>query len=179
MITADGRPFLQRSRKRYDLIVVDAYRQPYVPFYLTTREFFTLAREHLEPGGMLAVNVAKVPGDARLTKAIETTLLDVFPEAWVWPAFDFSDFVFALDRPVPRRTLVRRVTEARGSLRSLIPLFRRQLVAAQPYGDALTDDRAPVEWLTDRMLLTQIARERGSASARFRLHPDSRRLTPL
>ena len=68
VITADGRPFLQRSRKRYDLIVVDAYRQPYVPFYLATREFFTLAREHLEPGGMLAVNVAKVPGDARLTR---------------------------------------------------------------------------------------------------------------
>ena len=161
VITADGRPFLQRSRKRYDLIVVDAYRQPYVPFYLATREFFALAREHLEPGGMLAVNVAKVPGDARLTEAIVTTLLDVFPEAWVWPAFDFSDFVFALDRPVPRRTLVRRVTEARGPLRTLTPLFRRQLVAAQPHGDALTDDRAPVEWLTDRMLLTQIARGEG------------------
>ena len=37
---ADARPFLRRTDKRYDLIVVDAYQQPYVPFYLATREFF-------------------------------------------------------------------------------------------------------------------------------------------
>ena len=47
--TADARPFLRRSTRRYDLIVVDAYRQPYIPFYLATREFFALAREHLTP----------------------------------------------------------------------------------------------------------------------------------
>ena len=42
LIAADGRPFLERTGKRYDLIVVDAYRQPYVPFYLATAEFFRL-----------------------------------------------------------------------------------------------------------------------------------------
>ena len=60
---ADARPFLRRTDKRYDLIVVDAYHQPYVPFYLATREFFRLARERLTPGGILALNVASVPGD--------------------------------------------------------------------------------------------------------------------
>ena len=55
---ADARPFLRRTDKRYDLIVVDAYHQPYVPFYLATREFFRLARERLAPGGILALNVA-------------------------------------------------------------------------------------------------------------------------
>ena len=35
---------------RYDAIIVDAYRQPYIPFYLATREFFELARERLQPG---------------------------------------------------------------------------------------------------------------------------------
>ena len=34
--TADARPFLRRSDRRWDVIVVDAYRQPYIPFYLTT-----------------------------------------------------------------------------------------------------------------------------------------------
>ena len=34
---------------------VDAYRQPYIPFYLATREFFQLARDRLTPGGMLAI----------------------------------------------------------------------------------------------------------------------------
>ena len=41
--TADARPFLRRTDERYDLIFVDAYRPPYVPFYLATREFFALA----------------------------------------------------------------------------------------------------------------------------------------
>ena len=43
LIAADGRPYLERTHKRYDLIVVDAYHQPYVPFYLATSEFFRLA----------------------------------------------------------------------------------------------------------------------------------------
>src|SRR5215218_8142894 len=42
---ADARPFLRRTQRRYDVIVVDAYRQPYIPFYLATREFFELARD--------------------------------------------------------------------------------------------------------------------------------------
>ena len=36
----DARPFLRGTNERYDSIFVDAYRQPYIPFYLTTREFF-------------------------------------------------------------------------------------------------------------------------------------------
>ncbi|MBA3413051.1 MAG: fused MFS/spermidine synthase, partial [Actinobacteria bacterium] len=34
VIDADARPFLRRTNARYDLIFVDAYRPPYVPFYL-------------------------------------------------------------------------------------------------------------------------------------------------
>src|SRR4030095_11070197 len=55
--TADARPFLRRTQRRWDAIVVDAYRQPYIPFYLTTREFFALVRERLAPGGVVLVNV--------------------------------------------------------------------------------------------------------------------------
>jgi spermidine synthase len=169
--TADGRPFLERSHKRYDLIVVDAYRQPYVPFYLATREFFTLARRHLRPGGILALNVAKVPGDDRLTRAIDATLLGVFPQVWRWPALRFSDLVFALDRPATRSILVRRASGVRGRLHTLLPLFDRGLVRAGRGGRVLTDDRAPVEWLTDRMLLEQIARGRGLDEAELPTAP--------
>jgi spermidine synthase len=161
VFTADGRPFLERTHKRYDLIVVDAYRQPYVPFYLATHEFFELARRHLRAGGILALNVAKVPGDDRLTRAVDTTLLAAFPQVWRWPALRFNDLVMALDHPVTRTVLVRRAGKARGRLLLLLPPLRRDLVAAHPVGRVLTDDRAPVEWLTDRMLLEQIARGSG------------------
>ena len=71
---ADARPFLRRTDERYDLIIVDAYHQPYVPFYLATREFFRLARERLAPGGIVALNVASVPGDDSLLDGIAGTL---------------------------------------------------------------------------------------------------------
>ncbi len=43
----DGRPFLMTTKNYYDLIAVDAFRQPYIPFYLATREFFQAADDHL------------------------------------------------------------------------------------------------------------------------------------
>ena len=76
---ADGRPFLELTDARYDIVVVDAYHQPYIPFYLATKEFFELVRDRLEPGGIMALNVASVPGDARLPEAIGTTVLAAFP----------------------------------------------------------------------------------------------------
>jgi spermidine synthase len=158
LIAADGRPFLERTRKRYDLIVIDAYRQPYVPFYLATSEFFRLAREHLRPGGAIALNVAATPGDRRLSDAIGTTLLTVFPRAWRWRALRFNDVLFAFRGTVARAGLERRATRAPGKVGLLLPLFRSRLEPVRAHGKALTDDRAPVEWLTDRMILHEVER---------------------
>jgi spermidine synthase len=56
LIDDDARPFLRRTDRRYEAIFVDAYRQPYIPFYLTTREVFRLVRARLAPGGTVIVN---------------------------------------------------------------------------------------------------------------------------
>jgi spermidine synthase len=158
LIAADGRPFLERTETRYDLIVVDAYRQPYVPFYLATSEFFRLAREHLRPGGAIALNVAATPTDRKLSRAIGTTLLTAFPQAWRWRTLRFNDLVFALREPVSRAELERRATSAPRKVALLLPLFRSRLEPVRVEGKPLTDDRAPVEWLTDRMILHEIQR---------------------
>jgi spermidine synthase len=154
---ADARPFLRRTDARYDLIVVDAYHQPYVPFYLATREFFRLARERLEPGGILALNVASVPGDESLLDGIAGTLAWEFPQVAVWPALRFNRILLAFDRP-GRLALVRG-DEVPAELRPLVDLLERQLrpwagKAKRPW----TDDRAPVEWVTDRMIVEYAAR---------------------
>jgi spermidine synthase len=159
VITADGRPYLEGTNKRYDAILVDAYRQPYIPFYLATKEFFELARKHLNPGGVLALNVAAVPGDDRLSHAIGSTVLAAFPQAWRWKPLRFSELVLGLDRPLSRAELLRRVGRINPAAGSLVPLFRRQARAVHADAETLTDDHAPVEWLTDRMLLEFIARE--------------------
>ena len=136
---ADARPFLRRTDERYDLIVVDAYHQPYVPFYLATREFFRLARERLEPGGILALNVASVPGDESLLDGISGTLTYEFPSVAVWPALRFNKILLASDRPLqPADPQVPQELEPLWELlrRGLRPVTHK---AERPW----TDDRAP------------------------------------
>jgi SAM-dependent methyltransferase len=158
VIAADGRPYLQLTDERYDVIVVDAYHQPYIPFYLATEEFFRLARDRLRPGGALALNVAVVPGDERLSEAIGSTLLAAFPQVWRWKPLRFNALVLALDRPVSRRILAERVAAAPREVGALLSPFRRDVEEARATAEPLTDDRAPVEWLTDRMIIDFVAR---------------------
>jgi spermidine synthase len=154
--TADARPFLRRS-DRYDLIVVDAYRPPYVPFYLATREFFELVRERLAPGGIVALNVASVPGDTRLAEGIATTLAAELPAVWTWQALRFNQIVVGLERPLAQEEIRRRLRVVDGDLAPLTRLAARDLRPADPSGDPWTDDHSPVEWITDRMIVEYAA----------------------
>ena len=158
VVTADGRPYLELTDETYDVIVVDAYHQPYIPFHLATREFFATAREHLRPGGIIALNVATVPGDERLGEAVGSTLLAEFPAGWRWKPLRFNELVLGFDRPVDRCMLVERVQGAPDAVAPLVPLFESGLVAVEGGERPLTDDRAPVEWLTDRMIIDFVAR---------------------
>jgi hypothetical protein len=153
VITADARPFLRSTEARYDLIVVDAYRPPYVPFYLATREFFRLARSRLAPGGAIVLNVAAAPGDHRLAEGVSGTLATEFPLVLTWQALRFNQFVIGLDREVVRPVLVSRLGHAPARLKSLAAMLARDMKTVAPAADPWTDDRAPVEWLTDRMIL--------------------------
>jgi spermidine synthase len=155
---ADGRPFLELADERWDIVVVDAYHQPYIPFYLATREFFELVRERLEPGGVMALNVAGVPGDERLSEAIGTSVLAAFPQAWRWPALRFNELLLAFDRPLEQEELAARVEAAPAEVASLVPLFTAGVEPVRASGTPLSDDRAPVEWLTDRMIVDFVAR---------------------
>jgi spermidine synthase len=154
---ADARPFLRSTDELYDLIVVDAYHQPYVPFYLATREFFALARERLRPGGIVALNVAAVPDDKRLVNAIGTTLAAELPQVLEWPALKFNTIVLGLTTPLSTEVLRRRLREGPEDLAVLRDLLARDVVPIEPEGTAWTDDRAPVEWITDRMIISYAA----------------------
>jgi hypothetical protein len=84
--------------------------------------------------------------------------LTAFPQAWRWRALHFNDVVFALREPVTRAELERRAAGAPGKVALLLPLFRSRLQPVRAEGKPLTDDRAPVEWLTDRMILREVER---------------------
>ncbi|HET6476970.1 MAG TPA: fused MFS/spermidine synthase [Thermoleophilia bacterium] len=150
--TADARPFLESTDARYDLILIDAYRQPYVPFYLATREFFRLCRERLAPGGIVALNVSTVPGDNRLAEGVAGTLRAEFPQVVTWQALRFNQFVVGLTTPLPRSVMTDRLAAAPRDLLPITHLFARDLREAATAARPWTDDRAPVEWVTDRMI---------------------------
>jgi hypothetical protein len=157
VITADARAFVATTTQRYDLIVVDTYRQTYIPFYVTTREFFAQLRGHLTSGGAVALNVERVPGDDRLVQAISGTLATALPQVWVWPALRFNELVVGLDRPIVASTLAARLGGLPAAVQVLAPLVAAAAYIESPAADPLTDDHAPVEWLTDRAVLAYIA----------------------
>jgi spermidine synthase len=154
---ADARPFLRSTDQRFDLIVVDAYRQPYVPFYLATREFFRLVRERLTPGGIVALNVAAVPDDKRLVREVGGTLASEFPQVLEWPVLRFNTIVLGLTDALTADELESRLRAGPGDLASLRELLARNARPLPPSESAWTDDRAPVEWLTDRMIISYAA----------------------
>jgi spermidine synthase len=154
---ADARPFLRSTDTKYDLIVVDAYRQPYVPFYLATREFFRLVREHLTPGGIVVLNIAALPDDKRLARAIGGTLAWELPQVLEWPALRFNTFVLGLTETLTAGELRRRLRHGPADLASLRELLARDARPLEASHRPWTDDRAPVEWLTDQMIISYAA----------------------
>ena len=97
-----------------------------------------------------------MPGDDRLSRAIGSTIRSVFPQAWAWKPLRFSGLMLGLDRPATAAALEERVGRVDERLQPLVPLFRadlREVAQTEP----LTDDLAPVEWLTDQMIVDFIA----------------------
>jgi len=157
-ITQDGRTFLRSTGARYDAIFVDAYRQPYIPFHLSTREFFALARERLRPGGALVVNVGHPPGSVELERVLSATLAEVFAHQARDPIAPVNTLLIASTQPVGRERLERAAAELPGELRPLARVSARRLDAPLPGGEVYTDDRAPVEWLIDKSIVEHAAR---------------------
>jgi spermidine synthase len=154
LISADARPYLESTDKEYDLIFIDAYRQPYVPFYLATAEFFELCRERLAPDGIVALNISTVPGDDRLSRSVAGTLATQFPLVMKWPALRFNQLVLGFADPQDLSVLRERGQTAHGDLLPLTELLTSQWEKVEPLADYWTDDKAPVEWITDRMILS-------------------------
>ncbi len=151
----DGRIFESLAgNKKYDTVIIDAYtRQLYVPFYLTTVEFFDQVKRTLADGGMVAMNVAAFNGNSQLLNSITNTLHIDFAHVYVMRVPDsFNDIVVASDRSIDFSSLVRSV----GTKLQEIGAYMLGNVREAAYDNrypALTDDKAPVELMVDWALL--------------------------
>jgi len=159
-ITADARVFIRQPGSRYDVIVVDAYRQPYIPFYLTTREFFAEVRSRLTPDGVVLVNAGHPPGATGLEKVLAATMRTDFAYVRRDPADSFNTWLLGSSAAPESR----RILQAQSRLPTLLtPLATRvanRISPAPAGGSVYTDNHAPVEWLIDQSLLDYAAGKR-------------------
>ena len=151
--TDDARPWLRQSSGDYDVIVVDAYRQPYIPFYLATREFFELVRDRLAPGGVVVVNVGHPEGNDDLEKAVSATMADVFGTVIRDPLEDANSLVLGSEAPASPERLLGAIAILPDDLKNLAAVESQRLAPALTGGPVYTDDKAPVEWLVDKSIL--------------------------
>jgi len=149
----DARPFLRRVNARYDVISVDAYRQPYIPFYLTTTEFFETVRDRLAPGGVLIVNAGHPERQDDLEKVLTATIGEVFPNLARDPIEATNTLIVASDSPVSRDRLNGATGTLPPELRATATAAARRLAPPLDGGEVYTDDRAPVEWLIDKSIV--------------------------
>jgi spermidine synthase len=155
----DARPWLEDSEGGYDVIMVDAYRQPYIPFYLATREFFELARDRLAPGGVVIVNAGHPEGNDDLETVLGRTMADVFPTVIRDPIEDTNTLLLASEGPASGERLAVAVPGLPGDLRVLAARESGRIGPRLDGGEIYTDDRAPVEWLIDRSILGYAAED--------------------
>lgn len=156
----DGRWGLEQSPETYDLVIVDAYRPPYIPPHLTTQEFFQIAANHLKPDGVLAINVGRAPGDRRLIDGLATTIGTLFPSIYVMDIpGTFNSILYATLQPTTAEALFDNLArlQARGDVHPLLVesmyLAWTNLAPAPQQTVVFTDDRSPIEWLTNNLIL--------------------------
>jgi len=143
--------------------VVDAYRPPYIPWHLTTREFFQIVSNHLSEDGVMAINVGRSPDNRRLVEALVGTIQTVFPSVYVMDIPDtFNTIIYATVQ----------ITDIQNLYDNLLYLYTRPDISPllvesihrivinlqpTPASDIVfTDDWAPVEWITNSLVLNYL-----------------------
>ncbi len=154
VVNRDGRLFLSESKDKYDVILIDAYRGPFVPFHLLTKEFYQLVKSHLAEGGVVAQNIE--PSTMLFDSAVKT-IHAVFPQLDFYVAEGNVVTVAYDGPPLPPDDLQRIAAQrqaAYGFRFDLTRMFgdRKRLppdlgTTIDPNAKVLTDDFAPVETL--------------------------------
>ncbi len=159
-IAQDGRWGLAHSGQQYSLIAIDAYRPPYIPWHLTTREFFEVVQDHLTENGVAVINVGRSYNDRSLIDALVTTMQTVFPSVHIMDIpGTFNTMVYASNQPTSFENLEANFTlmlNEGGVHTVLLESVLRTFSYQQPTPAAtivFTDDHAPVELIVNKMVL--------------------------
>jgi len=162
-IAQDGRWGLAHSGKTYSIISIDAYRPPYIPWHLTTKEFFTIVYDHLDSRGALVINVGRTPEDEKLLSGLTATIQSVFPSVYVMDVpGTYNSIIYATVQTTDAGYLEENLAlllETDSTDSTLISAMRIALANLRQLpenGQVFTDDKAPIEWITNQMVLNNV-----------------------
>jgi len=162
-IAQDGRWGLAHSGKNYSIISIDAYRPPYIPWHLTTKEFFTIVYDHLDSRGALVINVGRTPEDEKLLSGLTATIQSVFPSVYVMDVpGTYNSIIYATVQATDTRYLEENLAllldtdSADSTLVSAMRIALANLRQLPEGGQIFTDNKAPIEWITNQMVLNNV-----------------------
>ena len=151
----DGRAYLNAVDKTYDIIMVDAYQDITIPFQMSTVEFFTLVKNHLNDGGVMVMNMnMKTGGNGGINDYLCDTVSAVFKEVYTVDVERSSNVeLFASQNPDILSVMTENIgLEKDFRLNSLMASTAERLEKYSAGDKIMTDDRAPVELLGMRAI---------------------------
>ncbi len=153
--TYDGRAYLQGTDEKFDCIMVDAYQDITIPFQMSSKEFFTEVRDHLNPGGVMVVNLNMHSDRAgSINAGLTDTIASVFPcVETVDVAGNTNRELFAsADTDLPEALSQNAAGLSDEQLSEQMAKVEEGLEAPETKDQVFTDDKAPVEFLGMRMI---------------------------
>lgn len=159
VIVQDGRYVLRTTEQKYDLIAVDAFEQPYIPFQLTTQEFFTEVNTAMTPEGVAVMNVGRTRTDFRLVEVMASTMKSVFDYVYVIDTDRYANsMLIGTNSPSSIELFVENVqAQPDGPVRTVgeTALRTGNIREITEVDVVFTDDHAPVERVVDMIIVDE------------------------
>ena len=148
--TYDGRAYLNAVDKKYDVIMVDAYQDITIPFQMSSKEFFTIVKEHLTDDGVMVVNMnMKGHKEGDINEHLADTISSVFDCVYTADVDYYTNReLFASNSDKMLSNLKKNIVSVEDDeFRQSLENTAEKLTAYDAGDYIMTDDKAPVELL--------------------------------
>lgn len=154
IIVMDGRIFIKKTAKTYDIIILDAYNSDSIPFHMTTVEFLREAKAKLNNDGVIVANLWSSEYDLFL--AMLKTYRQVFKYIYKFNVVGKNNIILvACDRKIEPYAIVQKAAELQRIVNFPYDFTEKashldERILNTDIVPMLTDDYAPVDWLQHR-----------------------------
>lgn len=160
--TYDGRAWLNAVDRKYDVIMVDAFQDITIPFQMSTVEFFTMVKEHLNEDGVMVVNLnMRGQDEGSINQYLSDTIAAVFGQVYTADVTGNTNrALYAFDSAKALDTFHENIAQIRDAdLAALMQKISAEMKRYDAGEYIMTDDKAPVELLGMQIIDKLIQKE--------------------